>query len=313
MNCSENYIRRLLPDPRISPILYVKFENPGNYFGFAYKCLMSRLLARWELKDEQVWDNFAVLTFADDEQFFFIPESNFKTVKCVSRYVLPWPEVLRRALLRVAESLSSKNPQFRAKVLLRATTGLIAPEKDVRLAKQFRRTEVQLKYKDSTTNNRIGTFDDFYFSVRGKVDAYLVRVEETQAIAFSLKEILRSEGVHVPFESYSYLHLSHAEASTTMVVLISRQILKLADNPLSDVAEALEKGFNKAPGCVFPLIVESDLLNVDNWPCTPFNLHQIPFIDFSTDPKHEENVEVLLERIKSKLHVQLTRNNSSDI
>ena len=72
------------------------------------------------------------------------------------------------------------------------------------------------------------------------------------------------------------MNLSVAEKSETLVVLITQRLPKRADNPLSDMAEALEIGFRKNPGCVISVILDPELLHVNNWPCTPFNLHEAP-------------------------------------
>ena len=60
---------------------------------------------------------------------------------------------------------------------------------------------------------------------------------------------------------------------------------------LGDVAEALEIRFKKLSACVIPLALELRRLKVKNWPYTPFSLHQMPFIDFSTEREFRKNVK----------------------
>ena len=320
MNCSQKEIERQLPQPKRSRILYVAFESAGKYFDFAYKCLISRLLERWELTKEEVWDNFAILTLKGQEQFFFISESKFRRVKCVCWYTNGFPDALRQALVRVTQSVSWRFPQIKADVLLQSTSGLIATEKEVRLAKEVEETNVSLPTAQSKISCSLDEFRDF-FSARDKVDTYVVHDSATYRMVSSVRRELGNNDVQCLFGTRQHINLSAAEKSATMVVQLTRHLLERADNPLSDVAQALEMGFRKAPGCVFPLIVDSELLNVDNWPCTPFNLHQIPFIDFSTTERRAQNVELLAQSIKSKLkhpkdtveQSQQTEDNSSDI
>ena len=92
------------------------------------------------------------------------------------------------------------------------------------------------------------------------------------------------------------------------MVFITRKFLERADTPFSEVSDALEIGFKKDSNSIIPVIIDSELLNVNNWPCTPFQLHQLPFIDFSTEQKREENFELLKQHIREEITGETEQN-----
>ena len=197
MNCSEEEIQQLLPDPDDSCVLYVQFANPGKKFGFVYKCLISRLLERWELEKEQLWDNFAMLTLPRSIiRYCILPQSNLKRVKCICPATFTSiPLTFRRALLTVTESLLSEFPQFQPEVLLQSGEGLIAPDMDVLLAVESGEPAVLLRTKEGTRSHATWKYNQFFFRGYETNDAYCVYASATYNIANLLQEELSDRKV----------------------------------------------------------------------------------------------------------------------
>ena len=293
MNCPEKEIKQLLPECK--SVLYVQFQNPGEYFGFGYKCLVSRLLERWELVEEQVWDNFAVMTLEGGCRFYFVPESNLQRIKCVCKFSYSVATALRTALLKVTDTICSLYPQFTIQVLLKGSNQILAPEEGVRLAVKNGKAKFNLQTVRGMRSCFTSAYNSFFSFAATDLDVHLVHV--SPSIAEKLTRTLHGLGFNVPRGFLRLTNLYGVEKSRKLVVIITRKFIERADNPLSEVADALQMGFEKGTGSVIPVILDSELLNVNNWPCTPFNLHRLPLIDFSTEQKREENLELLEQRL----------------
>ena len=250
------------------------------------------------MDEEQVWDNFAFLKLGSS-LFCLLPQPNLKRIKCVGQKSFRGENgevtALKIAIMKFTNLLCSNYPQFTAEVLLEYQ-GVIVPEKNVRLAIQNRYRKFSVKTADGTRWYDVLDYYGFFIGSASSKDYDVACVHISPAIASVVHMSLNDSGLNVPFPFlYAVVILYHIERSNRLVVFITREFLERADNPLSEVADALEIGFKKGSGSVIPVILASDLLNVNNWPCRPFSLHQLPFIDFSTERKRNVNFKLLKE------------------
>ena len=309
MEFSEEEIDQRLPDPERRRVMYIHLKVPRtgrDKFRFAFRDIIARCLAEFDILSEEIRDNLAVLNGEAINLYLQPDRDSSQILVFVDRKCDRQLATVRARLTNIVAKLNADFEKIEATLLLESSSYTVCPAKLVQEARECR--EPHVTTWENEENVPTVQFRMFYDIIEDQFDVYLAHdwgvspVFSTHQMVSELIPLLEARGFRVWFDEFDMVDydatsiMNGLEKSKKVCVFLTKRYVERAMNSDTNVAKEFHYAVKERIRNIIPVHFEPNLKLLGT--IVEYHLGHIPWIDFSSEATRLENLNQLCDEIR---------------